>query len=254
MGIYAYRGERGVTIEVSSRLLQSLTRKEKEKLRCFAASILAFVGIACQLASILGFVVVLLLTGVANVALVPQAERVGKGGDSPNEGKESSGEKELGSRGKQHEIEEDEHREERQPNTKTKKQQNRRNQQNPSHQEATTHKKHQRTRNRRGSRRDGEPGETKRNRRQSRETSRSMKRQAQLASPAPRKKRQRPPRKSLPSEPCLLRKRNSQARPRTIHPRRDTGERWTITFSPFSARCQVSREPHVSGERRYRSS
>ena len=58
MGIYAYRGERGVAIEVSSRLLQALTRKEKEKLRCFAASILAFVGIACQLASIVGFVVV----------------------------------------------------------------------------------------------------------------------------------------------------------------------------------------------------
>ena len=83
MGIYAYHGERGVTIEVSLWLLQSLTRKEKEKLRYFAASILAFVGIACQLASIVGFVVVLLLTGVANVALVPQAERVGKGGDSP---------------------------------------------------------------------------------------------------------------------------------------------------------------------------
>ena len=47
MGIYVYRGERAVTIEVSSRLLQSLTRKEKEKLRCFAVSILAFVGIAC---------------------------------------------------------------------------------------------------------------------------------------------------------------------------------------------------------------
>ena len=83
MGIYAYRGERGVTIEVSSRLLQSLTKKEKEKLRCVAASILAFVGIPCQLASIVVFVIVLLLTGVANVALVPQAERVGQGGDSP---------------------------------------------------------------------------------------------------------------------------------------------------------------------------
>ena len=92
MGIYAYRRERGVTIEVSSRLLQSLTRKEKEKLRCFAESILAFMGIACHLASIVGFVVVLLLTGVANVALVPQAERVGKGGDCPGR-EESSGEK-----------------------------------------------------------------------------------------------------------------------------------------------------------------
>ena len=82
MGIYAYRGERGVTIEVSSWLLQSLTRKEKEKLRCFATSILAFVGIAWQLVSIVVFVIVLLLTGVANVALVPQAERVGRGGNS----------------------------------------------------------------------------------------------------------------------------------------------------------------------------
>ena len=97
MGIYAYRRERGVTIEVSSRLLQFLTRKEKEKLRCFAPSILAFVEIACQLASIVGYVVVLLLTGVANVALVPQAEPVGKGGDSPG-GEESSGEKESESR------------------------------------------------------------------------------------------------------------------------------------------------------------
>ena len=56
MGIYAYRGERGVTIEVSSGLLRSLTRKGKEKLQCFAASIPAFVGIACQLASRVGFV------------------------------------------------------------------------------------------------------------------------------------------------------------------------------------------------------
>ena len=58
MAIYEYRGERGVTIEVSSRLRQSLTRKEKEKLRCFAALILAFVGIRCQLASIMRFVIV----------------------------------------------------------------------------------------------------------------------------------------------------------------------------------------------------
>ena len=85
MGIYIYCGERGVTIEVSARLLQSLTRKEKKKLRCFVASILAFAGIACQLGSIVGFIVVVLPTGVANVALVPQAERVGKGGDSREE-------------------------------------------------------------------------------------------------------------------------------------------------------------------------
>ena len=64
--------------------------------------------IACQLASIVGFVVVLLLTGVANVALVPQAERIGKGGDSPEEGEEASGEKSE-SRTEEHEIEEDEH-------------------------------------------------------------------------------------------------------------------------------------------------
>ena len=105
MGIYAYLGERGVTIEVSSRLLKSLTWKEKEKLRCFAASIVAFVGIACQLASIVVFVIVLLLTGVANMALVPQAQRVGKGGDSP---RESSGEKSQ-SQEEQREIEEDEY-------------------------------------------------------------------------------------------------------------------------------------------------
>ena len=83
MGIYVYGGERRVTIEVSSQLLQSLTKGEKEKLRCSAASILAFAVTACRLASIVGFVIVLLLTGVANVALVPQAERVEKGGDSP---------------------------------------------------------------------------------------------------------------------------------------------------------------------------
>ena len=93
MAIYAYRGERGVTIEVSSQLLQSLTKKEKEKLPCVATSILAVVGIACQLASIVVFVIVFLLTGVVNVALVPQAERVGKGGDSPGKREGSSGEK-----------------------------------------------------------------------------------------------------------------------------------------------------------------
>src|SRR5947209_10520274 len=103
MGIYAYRGERGVTIEVSSRLLQSLTKEEKEKLRCFAASILAFVGIACQLASIVVFVIVLLLTGVANVVLGPQAERIGKGGDSPAAGRKKSEKK------RKREIEEDEY-------------------------------------------------------------------------------------------------------------------------------------------------
>ena len=119
MGIYAYRGERGVTIEVSSQLLQSLTRKEKEKLRCFAASILAFVGIACQLASIVVFVIVLLLTGVANVALVPQAEGVGKGGDSPSRGG-ASGE-ESQSQDEQREIEEDEHRGQRLPNMRIRK-------------------------------------------------------------------------------------------------------------------------------------
>ena len=93
MGIYAYRGERGVTIEVSSRLLQSLTREEQENLQSCAASILALVGIACQLASIVGFVIALLLTGVANVALVPQAKRVGKGVNQLGEKKVSSGEK-----------------------------------------------------------------------------------------------------------------------------------------------------------------
>ena len=82
MGIYSYRGEHRVTIEVSSRLLQSFTRKGMEKLRCFTALILPFVGIACQLARIIGWVIVLLLTGVANAALVPQAERGEKGGDS----------------------------------------------------------------------------------------------------------------------------------------------------------------------------
>ena len=71
MGIYADCGERGVTIEVSSRLLLSLTRKEKEKLRCFPKSIGAFAEIGCQLVSIVGCVIVLPLTGVANVALVP---------------------------------------------------------------------------------------------------------------------------------------------------------------------------------------
>ena len=120
IGIYTYRGERGVTIEVSSRLLQSLTREKKEKLGCFAASILAFVGIACQLASIVVFVIVLLLTGVVNVALVPQAERVGKGGDSPGKRGESSRKKSR-SQDEQCEIEEDEYREQRLPNTRIRK-------------------------------------------------------------------------------------------------------------------------------------
>ena len=79
-----------MTSEVSPRLLQSLTRAEKEKMQCFAALILAFVGIECQLATIVGFVIVLLLKGVANVALVPQAEHVGKGGNSPGDRKKSS--------------------------------------------------------------------------------------------------------------------------------------------------------------------
>ena len=68
--------------EVSPQLLQSISKKEKKKLRCFAALILAFVKITCQLASIVGLVIVFFLTVVANVALVPQAERVGKRGDS----------------------------------------------------------------------------------------------------------------------------------------------------------------------------
>ena len=89
IGIYVYRQERGVAIEAISWLLQSLTKKEKEKLRCFTASIPAFVSIACQLASIEGFVIVLLLTGVANVVLVPQAEHMGKGGDSPEKSRRS---------------------------------------------------------------------------------------------------------------------------------------------------------------------
>ena len=121
MGIYAYRGEHGVTIEVSSRLLPSLTRKEKEKLRCFAASILVLAGIACQLASIVGFVVVLLRTGVTNVALVPQAEGVGKGGDSTKEEEKGKGGKKTENKREQHEIKEDEYREERRPNTRIKK-------------------------------------------------------------------------------------------------------------------------------------
>ena len=68
-----------------------------------------FAGIECQLASIVGFVVVLLLTEVANVGLVPQAERVGKGGDSPAEEERGRGEKKSESHMEQHEIEEDEY-------------------------------------------------------------------------------------------------------------------------------------------------
>ena len=119
MGIYAYRGECGVMIEVRSGLLQSLTKKEKETLRCFAASILAFVGIACQLASVVVFVIVFFLTGVTNMALVPQAECVGKGGESPRKrrGRES-GEKSR-SRDEQWKIEEDEYRQQRLQNTRS---------------------------------------------------------------------------------------------------------------------------------------
>ena len=56
----------------------------------------------------MGFVVVLLLTGVANVELVPQAEHVRKGGDSPEEEKGESGKKSASWR-EQHEIEEEEY-------------------------------------------------------------------------------------------------------------------------------------------------
>ena len=73
-------------------------------------------GIARQLASMVGFVIVLLLTGVANVALVPQAESVGRRGDSP-EREGELGEKSQ-SQDEQHEIEEDEHREKRLQNTR----------------------------------------------------------------------------------------------------------------------------------------
>ena len=66
-------------------------------------------GIACQLASPVGIVIPLLQTAVANVALVTQAERIGKGGDSPGERKETLGEKSQ-SKKEGHEIEEDEHR------------------------------------------------------------------------------------------------------------------------------------------------
>lgn len=82
MRIYVYRRERTVRIEVSSRLLKSFIKKAKKKLQRFAESILASMGIACQLASMVGFVIVLLQTGVANVALVHQEELVVKGGDS----------------------------------------------------------------------------------------------------------------------------------------------------------------------------
>ena len=80
-------------MEFSLRLLQSLTEKEKEKLRCFAALILTFLGKACQLASVVGIVIILLLTAVVNVALVPPAECVGEGGNSPRERRKPSGEK-----------------------------------------------------------------------------------------------------------------------------------------------------------------
>ena len=61
------------------------------------------------MASIVGFVVVLLLTGVVNVVLVPQAERVGKGGDFPEEEKRERGGEKSESRTEEHEIEEDEY-------------------------------------------------------------------------------------------------------------------------------------------------
>ena len=77
-----------------------------------------FVGIACQLASIVGFVIVLLLTRVANVALVPQAECVGKGGDSLGQ-KGESGEKSQ-SQEEQREIDE-EYRAGRLPKTRIRK-------------------------------------------------------------------------------------------------------------------------------------
>ena len=118
MGTYAYHGESGVRIEAISGLLHALTRKENEKLRCFAASILTFMGIACQLGNIVVFVLVLLLTGFANVALVPQAERIGKGGDSPGKREEEQSGKKSQSQKEQREIEEDEYREQRLPNTR----------------------------------------------------------------------------------------------------------------------------------------
>ena len=66
----------------------------------------------------MGFVIVLLLTGVVNVALVPQAERVGKGGDSPRKKKGKSGEKSKSQQDEKGEIEEDEYQEQRLANTR----------------------------------------------------------------------------------------------------------------------------------------
>ena len=59
--------------------------------------ILAFMGLACQLASIMIFVVVLLLTGVADTVLEAQAEVAGNRGDPPeNTEKEKGSNKEEG--------------------------------------------------------------------------------------------------------------------------------------------------------------
>ena len=93
--------------EVSSQLLQMLSRMERKNCDASHGSILDFVEIACQLASIVRFFSVLLLTGVVNERLVPQAEHVGKGGDSLGERKESSGDKSQ-NQTEQREIAEDE--------------------------------------------------------------------------------------------------------------------------------------------------
>ena len=53
----------------------------------------ALVGIGCQLASIVGFVIVLHQTGVAHMAWVRQAECIGKGGDYSRQQRGESWEK-----------------------------------------------------------------------------------------------------------------------------------------------------------------
>jgi hypothetical protein len=84
--------EMRVEVQVSSNVMNNLTecfrksrRKEREKSGHEGVTILALVGLACQLASTVIFIaLVLVLTGMVNLVLAARAKEIGKGGESPN--------------------------------------------------------------------------------------------------------------------------------------------------------------------------
>src|SRR5205807_4330798 len=73
----------GIEVRVSLACAGSWTRKQEEWSKYFVMTILAFLGSGRQLASVVVFVMVLLTTGVVEVALIDQKQEIGKRGESP---------------------------------------------------------------------------------------------------------------------------------------------------------------------------